>query len=161
MQRVWPFLCLQRTTAKDQPPMIQSPTSSQTKSPQFPPQEIARPLIGDTLQTVGVFLALWLIFYGVSARFPYLTAGSASIYKAKAQYEFTAHMFPVDPRIRRVLVFGNSKVLAGFHPATFDRLAAGQGIPTFSYNSGYPGRSEFVPQLTKLVEKGNIPDVLL
>lgn len=80
---------------------------------------------------------------------------------AKKQFERTGRVFPSDPRVDRVLIFGNSKILAGFLPALFDRLAAAGGMNVSSFNSGFPGSDEFLPELEDLCQRGQAPNVLL
>ena len=70
-------------------------------------------------------------------------------------------IFPSDSQRRRILIFGNSKVLAGFVPTEFDTLESENGVKTFSFNSGYPAISTFIPELKRMVGVGQIPDVLL
>lgn len=108
------------------------------------------------------FAVLWFVFYGIFQTFPYLSEGSEVIYRAKVDQEFHGTIFPRGAAASRLLMFGTSTTLAGFIPAHFDGLAEVDGLSVFSYNSGYPGRSEFVPQLTKIVQnKSNIPDIVL
>ena len=114
------------------------------------------------LSSILGFAVLWLFFYGVFQKFPYLSEGSEVIYRAKIDQEFHGAIFPRGTAARRVLMFGTSTTLAGFIPDRFDGLAAADGLEVSSYNSGYPGRSEFVPQLSRMVQdKSNIPDVVL
>ncbi len=108
------------------------------------------------------FAILWAIFYGLFRAFPYLSNGAEVIYRSKLDQELHGSIFPANPGARRVLIFGNSRVLAGFVPDIFDHLAAADGLNVTSYNSGYPARATFVPQLKIMVEnKSNVPDILL
>jgi hypothetical protein len=108
------------------------------------------------------FAVLWLIFYGTYRTFPYLTSGAEVLYRSKLRQEMSGNMFPAHTHARRVLIFGDSKVMAGFIPFVFDSLATADGLSVSSYNSGYPARSEFVPQLKKMAEnKSILPDILL
>jgi hypothetical protein len=108
------------------------------------------------------FAVLWLIFYGMYRTFPYLTSGAEVLYLSKLRQEMSGNIFPANSHARRVLIFGDSKVMAGFIPSVFDSLATADGLNISSYNSGYPARSEFVPQLKKMAEnKSNLPDILL
>lgn len=71
-------------------------------------------------------------------------------------------VFSANTSSHKVLIFGDSKILAGFVPAYFDGLAAADGAKVYSYNSGYPGRVFFVPQLKEMVKNGSsTPDILL
>jgi hypothetical protein len=58
--------------------------------------------------------------------------------------------------VTRVLIFGNSKVLAGFLPSRFDQLSGGS-----SFNSGFPGSDLFLPPLQAMCARGQAPKVLL
>jgi hypothetical protein len=108
------------------------------------------------------FAAIWLIFYGAFRTFPYLTSGAEVIYSSKLRQEMSGHIFPANSHTRRVMIFGDSRILAGFVPSLFDSLAAADGMSVSSYNSGYPGRSEFVSQLKQMARnKSNLPDVIL
>ena len=70
-------------------------------------------------------------------------------------------VFPADPQVTRVLIFGNSKILAGFVPASFDQMAANRRLHVSSFNSGFPGSDFFLPPLKAMCERGQAPDVLL
>ena len=107
------------------------------------------------------FVGLWLCFWWLFRTFPYLTSGGEIVYQAKLEQEFHGRIFPPSGDSQKLLIFGNSKVLAGFIPTYFDELALNSGRHLISFNSGYPARSVFVPQLKMLVERGQIPDVLL
>lgn len=106
---------------------------------------------------------VWIIFYGLFRIFPYLSAGADVVYRAKLAQEVKGDIFATElHNKRRVIIFGNSKVLAGFIPNYFDEMAATNGLNYYSYNSGYPAREVFVPQLRAMVNKaGVIPDILL
>ena len=108
------------------------------------------------------FAALWLVFYGLFILFPYLSEGANVVYRSKLQQELRGTVFPENRSNKRVLIFGNSKVLAGFVPDEFDKLAAANKLDYYSYNSGYPARSAFVPQLREMVKRETgKPDILL
>ncbi|WP_157572278.1 hypothetical protein [Nevskia soli] len=107
------------------------------------------------------FLALWLAFFILYRTFPYLSSGSSVVYRAKIQREMNGEVFPEDTDLERILIFGDSKVLAGFVPDLFDNLASSDGIRLTSYNSGYPGLTTFVPELTGMIKHGQVPNVLL
>lgn len=108
------------------------------------------------------FCILWFFFYGIFRAFPYLSEGAAVIYRSKLKQEMHGAIYPADFNGRRVLIFGDSKVLAGFVPDLFDSLATQGGIDVRSYNSGYPAHPGFVPELRQMTEnKSSVPDVLL
>lgn len=111
--------------------------------------------------TIGLFLVLWTSFYVVNVSLPYLTNGSDIVFNAKLRFERTGPVYPAGPSVLRVLIFGNSKILAGFLPSVFDRLAASEKLDVSSYNSGFPGSDVFLPQLKEMCERGQAPDVLL
>lgn len=124
-------------------------------------ERIGRPLAILIVQGLAMLGGLWILFYALFLAFPYLSAGAGIIYRAKLKLETQGHIFPADSNARRILIFGDSKILAGFVPDTFDSLASTAGLKTYSFNSGYPGITSFVPELSELVEKGQSPDVLL
>jgi hypothetical protein len=107
------------------------------------------------------FALLWMLFYGVFRAVPYIAPGADLVYRAKLQYAERGEIFPPGLRATRVLIFGDSRVLSGFVPDDFDRLATGDGRNFYSFNSGYPAHSNFVPQLKTMVAHGQIPDLLL
>lgn len=107
------------------------------------------------------FAILYGIFYGLFLAFPYLSSGAEVIYRAKLDKELHGAIFPPNAGAR-IIIFGNSKVLAGFVPDLFDHMAASDGLHVTSYNSGYPARTVFVPQLKQMVENpSNVPDIIL
>jgi hypothetical protein len=110
--------------------------------------------------TVSLFIALWLSFFELNRRFPYLKNGSDVVYHAKLKWEAHGTIFPADRGVLRVLIFGNSKVLAGFVPSLFDRMAASQ-LRVSSFNSGFPGSDLMLPPLKAMCERGQAPDLLL
>ena len=108
------------------------------------------------------FAILWAMFYGLFRAFPYLSNGAEVIYRSKLDQELHGSIFPADQGARRVLIFGSSKVLAGFVPDLFDKLAAADGLNVTSYNSGYPALTVFVPQLKEMAQnKASVPNILL
>jgi hypothetical protein len=113
------------------------------------------------LWTLSLFVFLWLVFFALYRRFPYLKNGSDLVFRAKLRWEASGAIFPKDPRIVRVLIFGNSKILAGFVPDVFDRLAAKSGHEVSSFNSGFPGSDLVLPPLRTMCARGQAPNVLL
>ena len=108
------------------------------------------------------FVLLWVLFYAIFRLLPYVSAGADVVFRAKLQQETSGTVFPPDHHARRVLIFGSSKVLAGFVPSYFDQKAAGDGQRYYSYNSGYPAREFFLPQLQKMIKNDSgVPDILL
>jgi hypothetical protein len=113
------------------------------------------------LRWLAGFALLWILFYGMFRAFPYIAPGADLVYRAKLQYAEDGEVFPAGLRATRVLIFGDSRVLSGFIPDDFDGLASGDGRKVYSFNSGYPARSNFVPQLKTMAARGQTPDVLL
>jgi hypothetical protein len=66
-------------------------------------------------------------------------------------------VFPQDIVSIRVVVFGDSRVQAGFKPTLFDELS---GEATYSFNLGLPATNQFVGELRTLVRRGQAPDVV-
>jgi hypothetical protein len=111
--------------------------------------------------SLALFLLLWVAFYALQWGLPYVRNGSDIIFAAKLRMEQKAQIFPSDPQVERVLIFGNSKILAGFLPSLFDRMAATDGLRVSSFNSGFPGTDLFLPPLKEMCERGQAPNVLL
>ena len=59
------------------------------------------------------------------------------------------------------MIFGNSKILAGFLPAWFDQLSSAGHLNVSSFNSGFPGSDLFLPPLEAMCARGQAPNVLL
>jgi hypothetical protein len=113
------------------------------------------------LWTLSLFAVLWLIFFILYRRFPYLKNGSDVVFSAKLRWEASGPIFPADSHVLRVIIFGNSKVLAGFVPSLFDQLAAAANLKVSSFNSGFPGSDLVLPPLKTMCERGQAPNVLL
>jgi hypothetical protein len=111
--------------------------------------------------TFSVFVILWLVFFAVYRRFPYLKNGSDLVFSAKLDLETSGQIFPDNRQVLRVLIFGNSKILAGFVPSIFDQMAAAGNLKVSSFNSGFPGSDLVLPPLKAMCERGQAPDVLL
>jgi hypothetical protein len=107
------------------------------------------------------FLVLCAFFDGLQRAFPYLATGSEVVFQAKLRDEARGAVFPIKTSGTKVIVFGNSSILAGLVSKHFDELARADGLETYTYNSGFPGHVEFVPQLKAMVDTGNAPDVVL
>jgi hypothetical protein len=107
-------------------------------------------------------IAGWFLLYGVWAHWPYLSSGSDLVFHAKIRAEKNASIFgELQSGQKKVLIFGTSKILAGFVSHQFDKSAADAGMSIRSFNSGYPARDFFVPQLKMMTGRGTVPDVLL
>jgi hypothetical protein len=111
--------------------------------------------------TIVFFLAGWAAFYGLSRSLPYLRNGSDIVFRAKLRWEHEGQVFPAGPGVTRVLIFGNSKILAGFVPAWFDQMSSANHLQISSFNSGFPGSDLFLPPLEAMCARGQAPNVLL
>jgi hypothetical protein len=110
---------------------------------------------------VGGFAALWLLFFTLASAFPYVAPGSNIVYRAKMQLARSGEVFPPAGHAQRLLIFGDSRILTGFIPEEFDRLAAAGHRQVYSFNAGIPGANDFVSQLKVMSDRGQSPDVLL
>ena len=90
------------------------------------------------VQFCALLALLWCLFFALYAAFPYVRSGAETIYMAKAG--LLSRGIDAD-----LVIFGNSKALAGFRPASFD---AATGIR--SYNLGLPDEDRFISNLEKL-----------
>jgi hypothetical protein len=111
--------------------------------------------------TLALFLVLWGAFYALNRAFPYMKNGSDIVMTAKVELERTGQIFPADTSVERVMIFGNSKVLAGFLPSYFDEMAAADKLKVSSFNSGFPGSNEFLSEFEALCARGQAPNVVL
>lgn len=111
--------------------------------------------------TLSLFLILWVVFFVLYREFPYVKNGADIVFSAKLRWEATGPIFPHDPRVIRVLIFGNSKVLAGFVPSIFDQTAAAANLKVSSFNSGFPGSDLVLPPLKAMCARGQAPNLLL
>jgi hypothetical protein len=111
--------------------------------------------------TIFFFAVAWAVLYALWLGLPYLKNGSDVVFNAKLQWEHKGQVFPADPAVTRVLIFGNSKILAGFVPAWFDRMSAADHLHVSSFNSGFPGSDVFLSPLQAMCARGQAPNVLL
>jgi hypothetical protein len=115
--------------------------------------------------TVLLLVMLWAVFYGLSRGLPYLRNGSDVVFRGKLKWEYKGEIFPADPHVTRVLIFGNSKILAGFLPSQFDQMfdrsSVANHAKAVSFNSGFPGSDLFLPPLEAMCARGQAPNVLL
>jgi hypothetical protein len=111
--------------------------------------------------TILFFAVAWAVLYGVWRGLPYLKNGSDVVFHAKLQWEHKGQVFPSNAAVIRVLIFGNSKILAGFVPAWFDQMSAADHLHVSSFNSGFPGSDLFLPPLQAMCARGQAPNVLL
>jgi len=113
------------------------------------------------VRTLSLFVVLWVCFFYLYQRFPYVKNGSEVVFSAKLKLEAGGTIFPADRSVLRVLIFGNSKILAGFMPSVFDQMASSAHLKVSSFNSGFPGSDLLLPPLKTMCERGQAPDVLL
>ena len=100
-------------------------------------------------------------FFILYRRFPYLKNGADLVFAAKLKWEGGGSIFPADPQVLRLAIFGNSKILAGFVPFLFDQMAAADNLKVSSFNSGFPGSDLLIPPLQAMCERGQAPNILL
>jgi len=100
---------------------------------------------------------LYLAFFGANLLLPGLHSGADQIYAAKFRYIRHNKVFRSGATCR-VLICGGSKVLSGFQPLLFDRLA---GTNVSSFNLGMPGSESFIWGPESLVARGEAPTHLL
>jgi len=137
---------------------VQTAPNSEAAQQELPAKRSSPSALGLTIFFLVVF---WGAFYGLFRRFPYLNNGSDLAFAAKLEWEHEGQVFPPDPDVTRVLIFGNSKVLAGFVPAWFDQLSSANHLRVSSFNSGFPGSDLFLPPLETLCARGQAPNLLL
>ena len=123
------------------------------------------------------FLGVWLFLYSMQQIFPFVQNGAAAVGHLKFEMAQSPHVFGSENPLR-FFSFGNSKMLAGFQPATFNSTL-GQG--TSSFNLAIPGSNiqagtssqrsapeplsvgdeRFVDLLEKALLAGNVPTHVL
>jgi hypothetical protein len=112
---------------------------------------------GGLIIKLALFLTLsvliWLGLWAGSRAVPFIRPGSDLISIAKFEQLSRQHLFDPGDKMR-VLVFGNSKTMAGFRPALFDSL---MGPQVRSVNLAIPGDSRFLPVLKAALAAGNRP----
>jgi hypothetical protein len=96
---------------------------------------------------------LWLILYGAYVAFPYVRNGADIISQEKVRYLETQPVFSATAH-RRILVFGDSKILAGFDPAIYGEAFSSD---VESFNAGRPANSRFVVLLKQILARGTRP----
>ena len=74
------------------------------------------------------FLVLCAFFDGLQRAFPYLATGSEVVFQAKLRDEARGAVFPEKTSATKVIVFGNSTILAGLVSKHFDELARADGL---------------------------------
>jgi len=107
------------------------------------------------------FVVLSLALCLIQRSFPSIKDGARIIADAKLSDERNNLIFPARGNATRVIVFGNSVLLAGFQARHFDEMGRTDGLELASYNAGLPARGDFVSELKTIVATGNPPDVVL
>lgn len=116
------------------------------------------PLLRRATRVFAALAAVYAVLWFVHHRFPYYGEGGRVVTAEKLRHVSDQPIFPNDAP-RRVVIFGNSKVLSGFVPDRFDELGGGRVV---SYNLGLPNAEEFVSVLETLLRAGSVPtDVLI
>jgi hypothetical protein len=112
------------------------------------------------LKTLGIFGAICgaigAVFFWVNQHLPYIQPGSDIVYSTKVHMLRTENVLDMSKPVR-VLVFGDSKALAGFNTAFFERELPGVS----AYNCGLPASREFIDELTAMVDRGQVPTHIL
>ena len=123
----------------------------------------SRPAASSLWQFMALLAALWCLFFALYRALPYVRSGFVVVYSAKVDLERAGKLFPATvPEPERLVIFGNSKVLAGFVPAAFDAGVAAQGRPrVYSYNLGLPDEQHFGADLERLLQHGQRPARIL
>jgi hypothetical protein len=102
---------------------------------------------------IGLLALVWIVLEGCYTAFPMIRPGADIVLEAKFESLVQGHLFLPSDRFR-ILVFGNSKTMAGFRPEEFD---AAFSTEIRSYNLGLPGDARFLPILKAALAAGNIP----
>jgi hypothetical protein len=100
---------------------------------------------------------LWIVFWFLDRSFPGIKPGADQVLEAKESVVREKVLFPAGTTTR-VVVCGDSRMLAGFNPKVFDPLA-GEGV--ISWNLGLPGLNRYLDELSALVERGQAPTHVL
>lgn len=107
---------------------------------------------------VLILVGIWVAFYTASRALPYVRSGHDLIYALKEARAREGVVFPQDVDAIRVVVFGDSRVQAGFKPELFDQLSAGRA---YSFNMGLPNERRFMRELEALVRRDQAPDIVV
>jgi hypothetical protein len=114
---------------------------------------------GKHLLAFGLVLGLsWLGLYLLWDALPHVRAGHQQIYEYKLAAIEEEDILPTDAAPIRIVIFGNSRVQAGFIPELFDQHSGGL---VYSYNLGLPATSAFLDTLRTLVSREHKPTHIL
>jgi hypothetical protein len=96
---------------------------------------------------------VWMVLQTCYTNLPLIRPGADIVLDAKFDSLVQGALFSPADRFR-ILVFGNSKTMAGFRPEVFDSTFK-TGVR--SYNLGLPGEAHFLPILKAALKAGNVP----
>lgn len=119
-----------------------------------PPQYDRRRFLKRMAWVLLLFMAVYGGLYAANAALPYVGEGASVVYNTKVEHVRRAKIFEKAGDRRKLVIFGNSKMLSGFVPELWDELSGGE---FYSYNLGLPNASKFIPVLEAMVASGNIP----
>jgi len=102
------------------------------------------------------YAALW----GLARRIPYAQEPGYLVTATKRNAARRPGLF--QGAKLRVAIFGDSRILSGFIPATFDSALHRAGYASVkSYNFGLPGESAFLADMDGMIADGNAPNLVL
>jgi hypothetical protein len=117
--------------------------------------------IKSALSILCGFAALWASFLFLNRATPFIANGADVIKEKKKEFEAEGKTFQNGRPGVRLAIIGSSKVLSGFIPDDFDALASRDSLSVNSFNSGFPAQSEFLDELTIMLDQESTPDVVL
>jgi hypothetical protein len=120
------------------------------------PRSELQKIVASVVPLGCVIVVLWILFYIAWSRLPFIREGSDIVYEAKEATVRSAPLFN-NSQPRRILIFGNSKVLAGFLPLLFEKRVSASS----AYNLGLPNAEHFIPELQLLLQRGQRPTHVL
>lgn len=131
--------------------VLESPDLAATSS--AGPTRLTR-RIHSVIRFAGLFALTWILLDICYETLPMIRPGADVVLDAKLKVLAKSPLFLPEDRYR-VLVFGNSKTLAGFKPDEFDQAFGDRHVR--SYNLGLPGDARFLPILKTALDAGNVP----
>ena len=103
--------------------------------------------------TIVLGIAFYIGLFTIHKMFPYIGIGSNILTNEKLHLINTESIFPPNAK-RRLVIFGDSRILSGFVPALFDELSGGT---IYSYNLAIPDNERFIPLMRNIISKNQIP----
>lgn len=128
---------------------------------EHPPKAMRKPFFTTTVRWALVFFAImWLILFFSHRALYYIQPGSDIVVQEKYRLATGSDLFrtSVQQPTVKVVVVGNSRVLAGFIPSLFDQQI---GSHCRSWNMGVPGIEEFSSLIAAVAEKSRPTHLLL